>query len=66
MELTSVSWNYLSFMELPQFHGILYILDYLHGRLTGISTRRAIIDPADTHLATIRLKAKNVSALRIR
>ena len=30
--------------------------------MTGMSTRRAIIDPLGTHNSTIRLKAKNVSA----
>ena len=62
MDLTSVSWKYLSFMEIPQFHGNLYILRYLHGRMTGMSTRRAVYDQSDTVLATIRLKANNVSA----
>ena len=51
-------------MELAQFHGILYILVYLHGRMTEMSTRRAIIDQMYTEMSTIRLKARKVSALR--
>ena len=37
-------------------------LETLHGRLTGISTRRRVYDRFDSGMATIRLKAKNVSA----
>ena len=62
MELTSVSWNMVSFMEYRQFHGIWNIIRYLHGRLTGISTRRALYGRLYTDISTIRLKAKNVSA----
>ena len=41
----------------------MYILESLHGRLTGITTRRALIDPLDPENGTIRLKARKVSAL---
>ena len=34
----------------------------MHGRLTGISTRRGEYDPWDVNIPTIRLKAKKVSA----
>ena len=62
MELVSGSWNMVSFMEYGQFHGLWTVSVYLHGRLTGLSTRRRLFDPWDTVLATIRLKARKVSA----
>ena len=36
----------------------------LHGRMTGISTRRALNGSLEHEIPTIRLKARNVSALR--
>ena len=62
MELASVSWNMVSFMEYGQFHGNLYILRYSHGRMTGMTTRRALYGRLYTVLGTTRLKARKVSA----
>ena len=39
-------------------------MTFMHGRMTEMTTRRAVYEGRDTVLATIRLKAKNVSALR--
>ena len=64
MEFSHGAWNSVSFMEFSQFHGIRLVYESLHGRMTGISTRRALYGHMYTVLGTIRLKARKVSALR--
>ena len=49
-------------MEYRHFMEYVLKVSYLHGRLTGISTRRAKCDRLDHVLVTIRLKARKVSA----
>ena len=39
-------------------------MTFSHGRMRGMSTRRRVYEGLDDEMATIRLKAKNVSATK--